>query len=184
MKRTSTLLLFLLLAAAPVMFTGCGPSEDEILAMLVDGRWDGVMDISYTKNGVKYPSTGTHIQFWNDISTTAGHGKWCNTFADDAPINYLSYDFSWAVEGDVIYIQFKADNSENMERAKMKIGSYLITEYKFTGKISSMDGSKDASFNLIHTYSPWAWDYYPVIYPWDVYPFYPWYDPWYDPYYW
>lgn len=33
------------------MFTGCGPSEDEILAMLVDGRWDGVMDISYTKTG-------------------------------------------------------------------------------------------------------------------------------------
>ena len=59
------------------MFTGCGPSEDEILAMLVDGRWDGVMDLSYTKNGVKYPSTGTHIQFWNDISMTAGHGKWC-----------------------------------------------------------------------------------------------------------
>jgi hypothetical protein len=45
-----------------------------------------------------------------------------------------------------------------------------------------MDDSKSADFLLVHTYSPWDWEVYP-IYPWDVYPFYPWYDPWYDPFY-
>ena len=81
MKKTSLLLVLMLLCTAPLMFSGCGPTytDDEILAMLVDGSWDGTMDISYTRNGVKYKSTGTHVQFWNDInSTTSGHGKWCN----------------------------------------------------------------------------------------------------------
>ena len=82
MKKTFKLLLFLLLGVTPFMFSGCNdqPSEDELLAMLVDGRWDGEMDISYTHGGVTYSSTGTHLQFWNDVNTTAGHGKWCNTF--------------------------------------------------------------------------------------------------------
>ena len=86
MKKTSLLLVLMLLCAAPLMFSGCGPTytDDEILAMLVDGSWDGVMDISYPMNdGTTYFSTGTHVQFWNNLnSTTSGHGKWCNTFAD------------------------------------------------------------------------------------------------------
>ena len=185
MKKAIKLLLFLLLGVAPFMFSGCNdqPTEDELLAMLVDGRWDGDMDISYTRGGVKYASTGTHIQFWNDVSTTAGHGKWCNTFEENAPLTSLSYDFSWEARGKVIYITFHTDDNAVVDKAQVKIGSYVIGPNGFTGKISTMDGSKSADFLLVHTYSPWEWDYYP-IYPWDVYPFYPWYDPWYDPFYW
>ena len=85
MKKTSTLLLLLLLCAAPLMFTGCGPSEDETLAMLVDGGWDGVMDISYTlDNGMTYKSTGSHVQFWSGSNLTSGYGKWCNNFPETA----------------------------------------------------------------------------------------------------
>lgn len=186
MKKTSSLLLLLLLFAAPFLFSGCGPelTDDEILAMMVDGGWDGIMDISYTKNGVNYPSTGTHVQFWNySNSTTSGYGKWCNTFGHTAPIEYLSYDFTWEAKDKVIYIQFKTEDGEYAEKAKMKIGTYIIKDYTFKGKISSMDNSKSTNFKLVHTYTPWDWVVYPVIYPWDVYPFYPWYDPWYDPFY-
>ena len=186
MKKTSLLLVLTLLCAAPLMFSGCGPTytDDEILAMLVDGSWDGTMDISYTKDGVQYKSTGTHVQFWNDVnSTTSGHGKWCNTFGDNAPIPYLSYEFTWQAIDQVIYLQFNTDHSENVEKAKVKIGTYYIDPSGFTGKISTMDNSKSTKFTFLHTSSPWEWDYY-VIYPWDVYPFYPWYDPWYDPFYW
>ena len=184
MKKTSTLLLFLLLCAAPLMFTSCGPSDDEILSMLVDGNWYGVMDISYTlDNGMTYNSTGSHVQFWSGGNLTSGYGKWCNTFPETAPYPYLSYDFTWEAKDEVIYIQFKTDNNEYAEKAKMKIGTYVIDVGKFTGKLSTMDNSKSANFKFIHTSSPWEWDYY-VIYPWDVYPFYPWYDPWYDPFYW
>ena len=185
MKKTSLLLVLTLLCAAPLMFSGCGPSDDELLSMLVDGRWDGVMDIGYTlDNGMTYKSTGTHVQFWNDAnSTTSGHGKWCNTFPETAPYTSRCYEFTWEAKDKVIYIQFKTDNIENADRANVKIGTYYINAGKFTGKISTMDGSQSTDFKLIHTYSPWDWDYYP-IYPWDVYPFYPWYDPWYDPFYW
>ena len=184
MKKTSTLLLLLLLCAAPLMFTGCGPSEDETLAMLVDGGWDGVMDISYTlDNGMTYKSTGSHVQFWSGSNLTSGYGKWCNNFPETAPFTSLSYDFTWEAKDKVIYIQFKTDNIENADRANVKIGTYYINAGKFTGKISTMDNSKSADFKFIHTSSPWDWDYY-VISPWDVYPFYPWYDPWYDPFYW
>ena len=187
MKKTSSLLILLLLCAAPFMFTSCdkGPTVDETLAMLVDGGWDGVMDISYTKDGVTYASTHTHVEFWNSAnSTTSGHGRWCNTFDDNAPITYLNYDFSWEAKDQVIYIQFKTNNSEYADKAKMKICTYLITEFKFIGQLSSTNNSNSVGFILTHTSSPWAWDIYPVIYPWDVYPFYPWYDPWYDPFYW
>ena len=186
MKKTSTLLLLLLLCAAPLMFTGCGPSEDETLAMLVDGGWDGVMDISYTlENGMTYNSNGTHVQFWNDAnSTTSGHGKWCNTFPETAPYTSLSYDFTWEAKDHVIYLQFNTANDENYDKAKMMIGSYYIDAAGFTGKITTLDNSKGAKFKLLHTSSPWDWELYPIIYPWDVYPFYPWYDPWYDPFYW
>ena len=184
MKKTSTLLLLLLLCAAPLMFTGCGPSEDETLAMLVDGGWDGVMDISYTlDNGMTYKSTGSHVQFWSGSNLTSGYGKWCNNFPETAPYTSLSYDFTWEAKDKVIYIQFKTDNIENADRANVKIGTYYINAGKFTGKISTMDNSKSADFKFIHTSSPWEWDYY-IIYPWDIYPFYPWYDPWYDPFYW
>ena len=185
MKKISTVLLLLLFFAASLVHTGCHrPTEDETLAMLVDGGWDGVMDISYTlENGMSYPSTGTHIQFWSGRELTSGYGKWCNTFAENAPYPYLSYDFTWYVKDQVIYLQFNVENSENIDKSKMKIGTYVINAATFTGKISTMDNSKSTSFKLIHTSSPWAWDYY-VIYPWDIYPFYPWYDPWLDPFYW
>jgi hypothetical protein len=184
MKKTFKLLLFLLLGVTPFMFSGCNdqPSEDELLAMLVDGRWDGEMDISYTHGGVTYSSTGTHLQFWNDVNTTAGHGKWCNTFDENAPLPSLSYDFSWEAKDKVIYLTFNTNDNEIVDKAKLKIASYIIGPDGFTGKISTMDGSKSADFLLVHTYSPWDWEVYP-IYPWDVYPFYPWYDPWYDPFY-
>ena len=186
MKKTSLLLVLMLLCAAPLMFSGCGPTytDDEILAMLVDGSWDGVMDISYPMNdGTTYFSTGTHVQFWNDLnSTTSGHGKWCNTFADDAPIRSLTYDFTWEAKDQVIYLQFHTENSEYADKAQLKIGTYYIDPAEFTGKISTMDNKKSTKFKLIHTSSPWEWDYY-VIYPWDVYPFYPWVDPWYFDFY-
>jgi hypothetical protein len=185
MKKLSTLLLFALLCAMPFVFTSCNePNPDETLAMLVDGSWDGKMDISYSKNGVTYNSTGTHVQFWSGNDLTAGYGKWCNTFADNAPYPYLSYDFTWFVKNQVIFLQFNIENTEYANRSQMKIGTYIIDAAAFTGKISNMDNSKSAKFELIHTSSPWAWDVYPVIYPWDIYPFYPWYDPWYDPFYW
>ena len=112
MKKTFSLLILLLLCVTPFMFTSCykAPTVDETLAMLVDGGWDGTMDISYTKNGMTYASTHTHVEFWNSAnSTTSGHGRWCNTFADNAPITYLSYDFSWEAKDQVIYIQFKTN---------------------------------------------------------------------------
>lgn len=169
------------------MFTSCNePDPDETLAMLVDGSWDGQMDIRYKKDDVTYASTGTHVQFWNSVnSTTSGHGKWCNTFADDAPITSITYDFSWEAKDEVIYLQFytESNSTDTTDRAQMKIGTYYINPGVFTGKISNMDNSNSVKFELVHTYSPWDWDYY-VIYPWDVYPFYPWYDPWYDPFYW
>ena len=186
MKKTSLLLVLTLLCAAPLMFSSCnpGPTDDELLGMLVDGNWNGTMDISYTKDGVKYQSTGTYVQFWNDLnSVTSGHGKWCNTFADNAPIKSLSYDFTWEAKNRILYLQFHTENSEYVEKAKMKISNYYIDPAGFTGKISTMDNSKSTTFKLLHTSSPWEWDYY-VIYPWDYYPFYPWYDPWYDPFYW
>jgi len=186
MKKTSSLLLLLLLFAAPFMFSGCGPTytDDEILSMLVDGSWDGVMDISYTQsNGMTYKSTGTHVQFWSGSNLTSGTGKWCNTFPETAPYTSLSYDFTWEAKDQVIYLQFRTDNSENYDRAKVKIDSYVISAGKFTGKISTMDNSKSTDFKFIHTSSPWDWTVY-TIYAWDVYPFYPWYDPWYDPFYW
>ena len=185
MKKSFKLLLILLLGAAPFMFSGCNdePTEDELLAMLVDGRWDGNMDISYTRGGITYSSTGTHVQFWNDVTTTAGHGKWCNTFGENAPLTSLCYDFSWEARDKVIYLIFHTEDNAVVDKAKLKIGTYIIGPDGFTGKISTMDGSKSADFLLVHTYSPWEWDYYP-FYPWDVYPFYPWYDPWYDPFYW
>ena len=187
MKKTSSLLLLMMLFAAPLMFSGCGPTytDDEILAMLVDGSWYGVMDFGYTlENGMTYPSTSTRVQFWNNPnSLTSGHGKWCNTFPETAPKTYLSYEFTWEAKDKTIYLHFLTDNSEYSDKANMKIGTYYIDAGKFTGKISTMDNSKSTDFTLIHTSSPWEWDYY-VIYPWDVYPFYPWYDPWYDPFYW
>ncbi|MBQ3734190.1 MAG: hypothetical protein II859_09550 [Bacteroidales bacterium] len=185
MKKTFKLLLLMLLGAAPFVFSGCGPTytDDEILAMLVDGRWDGNMDISYTRGGITYASTGTHLQFWNDVTTTSGHGKWCNTFGENAPLTSLCYDFTWEAKDKVIYITFHTDDNAIVDKARVKIGSYVIGPDGFKGKLSTMNDSKSADFLLVHTYSPWDWEVYP-IYPWDVYPFYPWYDPWYDPYYW
>lgn len=184
MKKLSTVLLLLMLFTAPFVFTSCNePTDDEYLAMLVEGGWDGTMDISYTKNDVKYPSTGTHVQFWNySNSTTSGYGKWCNKFGNTAPIQNLTYDFTWEAKDKVIYLHFKTDNSEYADKSNLKIGTYYINSLKFTGKISTMDDSKSADFELIHTSAPWDWSYY-VIYPWDIYPFYPWYDPWFDPFY-
>lgn len=186
MKKLSKLLLLLLIGTTPFLFSGCNqPTDDEILAMLVDGSWDGKMDISYKlENGMTYNSTSSHVQFWNDLnSTTSGHGKWCNTFPETAPYTSLSYEFTWEAKDKVIYIHFKTDTDEYSEKANVKIGTYYINAGKFTGKISTMDDTKSTDFKFIHTSSPWEWDYY-VIYPWDVYPFYPWYDPWYDPFYW
>ena len=152
MKKTFSFLLLTLLFAAPLMFSSCdpGPTDDEILAMLVDGSWDGTMDISYTHNGVKYQSTSTHVQFWNYVnSTTSGEGKWCNTFTENAPITNLSYDFTWEAKDQVIYLTFKTESSEYADKATVKIGTYYIDPTGFTGKISTLDN------------------------PWDVYPFYP-----------
>ena len=187
MKKTSLLFVLTLLFAAPLMFSGCGPTytDDEILAMLVDGGWDGTMDISYTVNGVTYQSTSTHVEFRNYLnSSTSGNGRWCNTFSENAPFPYLSYDFTWEAKDHVIYLQFNTANNEYYDNAKLMIGSYYIDPADFTGKISTLDNSKSAKFKFRHTSSPWDWTIYPVIYPWDVYPFYPWYDPWYDPFYW
>ena len=155
MKKTSTLLLLLLLCAAPLMFTGCGPSEDETLAMLVDGGWDGVMDISYTlDNGMTYKSTGSHVQFWSGNNLTSGYGKWCNTFPETAPYTSLSYDFTWEAQDKVIYIHFKTDNIENADRANVKIGTYYINAGKFTGKIVSLPGIKSTFIDIIRPISP------------------------------
>ena len=185
MKKLSTLVLLMMLFTAPFVFTSCNePTDDEYLAMLVEGGWDGIMDISYTKNDVNYPSTGTHVQFWNYAnSTTSGTGKWCNQFGNTAPIKDLTYEFTWEAKDKVIYLHFKTDNNEYAEKGNMKIGTYVINSLKFTGKISTLDGSKGTDFELIHTSAPWDWDAY-IIWYWDIYPFYPWYDPWYDPFYW
>ena len=187
MKKTSSLLLLLLLFAAPFMFSGCGPTytDDEILAMLVDGSWDGTMDISYSVNDEIYQSTSTHVEFRNYLnSTTSGSGRWCNTFSENAPFPYLCYDFTWEAKDRVIYLQFNTASDEYYDKAKMVIGTYYIDAVGFTGKISTLFNYKSTTFKLHHTSSPWDWTIYPDIYPWDVYPFYPWYDPWYDPFYW
>ena len=116
MKKLTTIMTMLLLAALTATMTSCSDeiSEDENLSMLMLGTWQGRMDISYTDgDGTNWKSNNTYVQFYNDVNYTAGHGNWCNTFDSNAPIPYMSYEFSWEVKDKHIHLYFPKDQSGN-----------------------------------------------------------------------
>jgi hypothetical protein len=163
-KNVYAILVMLLTAALPALFTACDWTDDEDIAYTLEGTWRGDMRIYSDYRGVRYYATDTEITFLRDPRRySSGDGYWVDYYSD-APWDYVANHISWTVNfGDIdVYLR--------EERTSITIRNYRLSDNRFVGTL--YDGGNRVDFRLYYVSSP-NWNRYDR---WG-------YDGWYDRYY-
>lgn len=158
MKKLSSYIVMLLMGMATFSFSSC--DEDTLIAMTLEGTWQGDMEIYHTYNGKNYEATWSEICFeGNPFQWTSGSGYWLDYYPNSPwSRDYVANHITWKVNNQIIYIHFVEDNYD------IAIHDYSLSDNYFYGTI--WDGATRIDFSLRHVSSPNWNDYY---YGWDYY---------------
>ena len=127
MKKLIKLMLLLLIAATPILFTGCDTDDEDIAYTLDGGYWRGDLRIQVEQGDKEYKTVYSEISFQKD-NWREGYGYWVDYYSD-APWDYLAYHFDWKVRDEVIKIHFREDNTS------IEIREYRLSDNFFEGRI-------------------------------------------------
>jgi len=163
---------------AALSMTGC-QSEDQIESnVLVDGDWQGYLDVYYAD---RWGWTGTTFEtvmhfYCNGYGATSGRGYEVDYDTRFPFRNYVYSNFSWSIVRGLITLMYDED------WAPVYISQYTLAPDYFAGYMD--DGThRSIRFEFANVNFPY-WSRYQGYYYGDYDPYYePNYDPYYDPYY-
>jgi len=149
MKKITSLLAMIMLAMVPFTLTSCD-EDDDIIADVLWGTWEGNMYVTNEWNGHTYHSSRSIIQFDKDpYDYASGTGYWIDYYSN-APWDYFASHITWSVRDENILIYSREDD------AYFYIHNYSLSENYFQGEIEDEFGGWQ-SFRLRKTSSPY-WD--------------------------
>ncbi len=156
MKRLTSILAAMMMAAAAFTLTGC--DEDDDIASTLWGVWEGDMYVSSYYGGDYYDASYSEIAFDKDpYDYASGTGYWIDYYSN-APWDYHANHIQWYVNNGVISINFIEDGGS------VDIYDYSLNSNYFTGVIYN-DYGEALNFRLTKTAAPdwgdyeWGWDY-------------------------
>ena len=158
MKKICSYIMMMLLGMLSFTFTSC--DEDTMIALTLEGTWQGDMEVYHTYSGKQYEATWSEICFEGDpFSWSKGTGYWLDYYSNSPwSRDYIANHITWEVNNKVIHVHFEEDNYN------IEIHDYYLNDNYFYGTI--WDGSVTIDFNLRKVASPnwnnydYGWDYY------------------------
>lgn len=162
MKKLYSMMVLLLMMAAPLVFTSC-TDEDDMIADTLEGTWKGKMYVYHTYDGHDYEAVWSEISFDNKVWHNArGNGYWVDHYSNTMGWghNYVANHIQWKVRDEKICVHFVEDNYD------IEICNYRLNRNRFEGTI--YDNGDTVDFYLTHTdygYNSSYWNDYD--YGWD-----------------
>ena len=153
MKKFTSILTMVLLAALPMVFTSC-EEDDESIAYRLDGVWYGQIASEYFtyRYGGVTEYTDVMFEFWSDnYSYASGRGREVDYY-DRYVSDVARFDYE-VVDG-IIYLYYD-------DGSRIAIHRYSLFGNEFRGEFhDAYNGRYLASFNLERDYSGWDNRYY------------------------
>ena len=161
MKKFTSILTMVLLAALPMVFTSCEQDDDDI-AFTMDGVWYGQVASEYFtyRYGRTMDYTDVMFEFWHDRYDYArGTGREVDYYGRGyGEVIYFDYE----VRGGLIYLYYQ-DGTE------VCISNYRLFGDEFRGDFyDNYNGRLLASFDLVRDYNGWDYRYYYYVKKGDV----------------
>lgn len=157
MKKLASLTAMIMIALMSFTFVGC--DEDDEIADILWGTWEGNMYVEVDYHGTVYKAARSVIQFDKDYyDYTSGTGYWIDYYSR-APWDYYASHIEWRVVNGRIQIYSLEDDTY------FEIYDYSLSGNHFRGIIDSEWGDP-MEFDLRKTASPywddfeWGYHYY------------------------
>ncbi len=160
MKRFSTIMMGALAALMMFSFTSC--EEDEMIALDMEGIWEGESVYGYSYDGKFYEAYDTKVEFViTDRELALGRGYWVDYYRThpwSSRYDYVANHIKWSVTWGTIYVDLLE------EGRRLQIEDYRINGRYFEGYIFDRTYPKTRMhFQLRRVSSPYwydDWDYY------------------------